>query len=210
MELIELHVGELGAGTGGEGDAVAGSYCGIRSVGVDLARATGGNEDCARGDSVGVRDGGVGAGYGQVCGDYAATFGDEAGDHGPLGEADSLVSAGEGDERAADFSAGGVAAGVENAGQRMSTFASAEELAGLGIEVGSPLNELGYAEGSFRDKRFGGGAVNYSIASVYGVFEMEGNVLIAFHGDGDSALCVVGVGLAEGFLGDYQDIAVAS
>ena len=41
---------------------------------------------------------GGGAGVGQVGGDYAAATGDEAGDHGPLGEADALVGAGEGDE----------------------------------------------------------------------------------------------------------------
>ena len=39
MELVELHVGELGAGLRGERDAVAGGHGGIGGVGVDLARA---------------------------------------------------------------------------------------------------------------------------------------------------------------------------
>ena len=82
-------------------------------------------------------------------------------------------------------------------------------MAGLGVEVGSPLDEFGYAEGTFGDEGFGGGTVNYSIACIYGVFEVEGDVLDAFHGDGDSALGVMGVGLAERLLGDDQDIAVA-
>ncbi len=50
MELVELHVGEFGAGQRGECDAVAGGYGGIGGVGVDLARAAGGDEDGARGD----------------------------------------------------------------------------------------------------------------------------------------------------------------
>jgi hypothetical protein len=38
---------------------------------------------------------------------------------------------------------------------------------------------------------------------------MESDIFIAFHGDGDSALCVVGVGFAERLLGDDQNITVA-
>ena len=43
---------------------------------------------------------------------------------------------------------------------------------GLAIEVGAPLDELGYADGTFRNERFGRGPVNDSVACVYGVFEM--------------------------------------
>ncbi len=48
MELVKLHVGQLGAGQGRQSDAVAGSDGGIGGVGVDLARAAGGNQDGAR------------------------------------------------------------------------------------------------------------------------------------------------------------------
>ncbi len=77
------------------------------------------------------------------------------------------------------------------------------------VELCSPLDEFGYTEGSFGDESFGGGPVDDAVARLDGVFKMKGNVLFAFHGDSDSALCVVGIGLAERFLGDDEDIAVA-
>ena len=50
MELVELHVGQLGAGLRGEGDAVAGGHGGVGGVGVDLARAAGGDQNGAGAD----------------------------------------------------------------------------------------------------------------------------------------------------------------
>ena len=79
----------------------------------------------------------------------------------------------------------------------------------LAVEACAPLDEFGDAEGPFGDEGFGGGPVDDAIAGGDGVFEMEGNVLIAFRRYGDSALGVMGVGLAERFLGDDEDIAVA-
>jgi hypothetical protein len=89
------------------------------------------------------------------------------------------------------------------------TFASAEQFASFAIEVRAPLNQFGNADGTLGDECFGGGAIHDSIAGAYCVQEMEGNVLIAVHGDGDSALCVVGVGFAERLLGDDQNFTVA-
>ena len=62
--------------------------------------------------------------------------------------------------------------------------------------------------GPFGDQRLGGGAVNQAVACVHGVFKVQGNVFVAFHGDGDAALRVVGVRLAQRLLGDHQHIAV--
>ena len=209
MELEELHVGQFGAGLRGQGDAVAGGYGGIGGVGVDLACAAGGDEEGAGGDAMAVRAGGFGAGGGKVGSDDAAAGDDQVGDHGPLGKADALLGAGKGDEGTADLGAGGVAVGVEDAGQRVSAFAGAEQAASFRIKARAPLDEFGHAERAFGDERFGGGAVDEAVAGIDGVFEMEGDVLVAFHGDGDSALGVVGIGLAERLLGDDQDIAVA-
>ena len=128
-------------------------------------------------DSIWVWIGNIGAGGGQIDGNDAAAGGDEAGDHGPLGKADALVGAGEGDQGAADFRARGVAAGVENAGQRVSTFAGAEQFAGFAVEVCAPLNEFGHTDRPLGDERFGGGAIHDAVAGVYGVLKMEGNVL---------------------------------
>ena len=213
VELVELHVGQLGPGLGGQRDAVAGGYGGVGGVGVDLACAAGGDEHGAGIDSMGLRIASEGTGAGQIGGDDAAIGHHKAGDHGPLGEADALMDVGKGGQGAADFGAGGVAVGMQDAGQRMSAFAGAQQLAGsripLAVEARAPLDQLGYAERAFGYERLGRGAVNDSIASIYGVLEMERDVLIALHGDGDSALGVVGVGLGHGLLGDHQDIAVA-
>jgi len=91
----------------------------------------------------------------------------------------------------------------------VSAFAGAQELAGFSIELRSPLDELGYAEWTLRDEGFCGRAADDSVTCVDGVFEMERDVLFAFHGDGDSALCIVGIGLAERLLGDDENISVA-
>ncbi len=57
-----------------------------------------------------------GLGGGKIGGYDAAVGDDETGYARPLGKADLLLRAGKGHEGAADFGAGGVAAGVQNAG----------------------------------------------------------------------------------------------
>ena len=82
----------------------------------------------------------------------------------------------------------------------MSTLSGAEEVAGgrvaFAVEVCAPLDELGYADGALGDERFSSGTVDESITGVDGVFKVKGDVLVAFHSHGDSALRVVGVGFA--------------
>jgi hypothetical protein len=99
---------------------------------------------------------------------------------------------------------------MKDASEGVSAFAGAEQVSGLGIELRTPLDELGYARRALGDEGFSGGATDDAIASFEGVFEVEGYVLFAFHGDGDAALGVVGVGFAEGFLGDDEDFTVGS
>ena len=139
----------------------------------------------------------------------AAINDDQACDHSPFRKVDALVNAREGQQRAADLGSRGVAVGVQDAGQRVCAFASAQQFAALGIEGRAPLDKFSYADWPLIHKRLGSRAKDNPIACAYGVFEMQRNVPIAFHGDGDSALRVVGVGLGERFLGDDQDIAVA-
>ena len=76
------------------------------------------------------------------------------------------------------------------------------------IEVRPPLDEFLHALGTLRHQRLGGGAVDDSVAGVHRVFEVQGDVILALHGDGDAALRVVRVRLAEGFLGDDENLAV--
>ena len=146
-----------------------------------------------------------GLGGGEIGADDAAVGDDKAGDAGPLGKADAFMRAGKGGERAADFRAGGVAVGVQDAGQRVRAFARAQELAvqaaavrvRASIEIRAPLDELGHAQRAFGHQRLGGGAVDEAVAGVHGVFKVQGNVFIALHGHGNAALRVVGVRFAE-------------
>ena len=139
----------------------------------------------------------------------AAVFDDEAGDGGPLGKADALVDLGVGGEGAGDFGSGGVAVGVEDAGEGVGSFAGAGEFSVFCVKGGAPLDELGDADGALGDESLCGRAVDEAVASVDGVFQVEADVLVALHGDGDTSLGVVGVGLGDGFLGGDEDVAMA-
>ena len=207
MELIELHVGELSAGLCGQGDAVAGGHGGVGGVAVDLARSAGGDEDSARADPL---QNALRAAFAveQVGPDHAAICDDQAGDRGPFGKTNALVDAGKGGQRAADLGAGGVAVGVQDAGQGVRAFAGAQQFARFGIEGRAPLDQLGHAHRPFGHQRLGGGTIDQPVAGVDGVIEMQCNVRIAFHGHGDAALRIMGVGLGNGLLGDHQNLAV--
>jgi hypothetical protein len=155
-------------------------------------------------------------GGGEVGGYDAAAGDDEAGDSRPLGKADIFLRAGKGEEGAADFCAGGVSAGVQNAGQRMRAFARTQILAIEGmafgvrglIEVRPPLDEFLHALGTLRHQRCGRRAVDNSVAGVHRVFEVQGNVFLTLHGDSNAALRVVRIRFAERFLGDDENFAV--
>ena len=124
------------------------------------------------------------------------------------------MSAGKGGEGAADLGAGGVAAGMQdaraaNARLRGCGGVAAARSFARPIEVRAPLDELGDAQRAFGDQGLGGGAIDEAVAGVHGVFKVQGDVFVAFHGDGDAALRVVGVRFAQRLLGDDQDFAVA-
>ena len=120
-----------------------------------------------------------------------------------------LVEVGKGRQRAADLSARGVAVGVQDAGQRVRAFASAQQLAVLAIEGRPPLDQLGHPHRTLGHQHLGGGAENQPIAGVDRILEVQRGVLIAPHGDSDPTLRVMSVGLGHGLLGDHQDLAVA-
>ena len=66
-------------------------------------------------------------------------------------------------------------------------------MACFGIKARAPLDELVHTDGTFSDERFSGGTVDKAVARLDGVFKMKGYVLVAFSGDGDAALGIVGV-----------------
>ncbi len=113
-----------------------------------------------------------------------------------------------GSEGAADLGAGGVAVGVQDAGEGVGAFAGFEEPAVARVEGCAPGDEFGHAQGAFLHEDFGGAPVDEAVAGVDGVFEVEGDVGLALGGDGDAALRVVGVRFAQRFFGHDEDFAV--
>ena len=218
MELVKLHVGQLGAGLRSQRDAVAGGHGGVGGVGVDLSRAARGDQDGPGADAMWLAVL-VGAGTGQtradqVRADDAAIGYHQAGDHGPLGKANAPMCAGKSNQRAADLRACGVPVGVQNAGQRVSALAGAEKLAAVlrrgTVECRAPFNQVGHALRPLGHKHLGSGAINDSIAGTYGVFQVKRHILLALHGHGNSTLRIMGVRLGQRLLGDHQDLAVMS
>ena len=109
MELVKLHVGQLGSRRSGKGDAVSRSDGRVGGVAVDLARATGGNQHRSRGNAIWRLVRSQGSGRSQVSADHAAGIKNQVRDHGPFGKANALACAGVGHKRPADLGSGGVA-----------------------------------------------------------------------------------------------------
>jgi hypothetical protein len=205
MELVELHVGELGSGRGRNGNAVSGSHRGVGGVGIDLPGASRGDEDAARGDGTGA----VVAIEQPNAGD-AVVLSEQAGNGGPLGEADRGVGTRDGSKGTADLGARGVAVGVKNTRTGVRSFAGAKEVRAFVVEAGSPGDKFFDTRGTFADEHFGGGTMDEPVARGKGVVEVKRDVLVAFHCDGDAALRVVRVGFGDRFLSDDEDLAALS
>ena len=125
---------------------------------------------------------------------------------GPLAEGDVWQAADVLQEGAGDLAAGGVAVGMEDAGEAVGAFAGALELAvGVAVESGSEVEELVDAPGARLDQQRGGGFADEAIAGGDGVGQVQPDILVSTHGDGDAALGVGGVGFRERFLGDDED-----
>jgi hypothetical protein len=113
-----------------------------------------------------------------------------------------------GGEGAADFGAGGIAVGMKDAWVRMRRFASAHKATVLAIEARAPLDKFLHATRAFAHQKLGGVSVHKPIAGSDGVIEMQLDVFFAFHGNGDTALRVVGVGFANRLFRDHEYIAM--
>ncbi len=113
-------------------------------------------------------------------------------------------------QRAANFRAGGVSVGVEDAIAAVGSFAGEHQLTVFAIEAGAPAEKLFDAQRAFFDENAGGFAVDEAISGIDGVVKVQRDVFFAAHGDGDSALGVVGVRFAESFLGHDQDSGFTS
>ena len=86
----------------------------------------------------------------------------------------------------------------------MRAFAREHQLAVLAVEGGAPVEKLLDALRALLDEDAGGFGIDQAVASGERVFEVEGDVFVAAHGDGDASLGVGGVGFGELFFGDDE------
>jgi len=114
---------------------------------------------------------------------------------------------GAGEQGAADFAAGGIAMGVEDARAAVGGFASEGEFGAGAIEFGAPFDELGDVFGAFFDEESDGGGIAEAIAGVDGVLFVEADFVFIAEGDGDAALGPGGGGIAEVGFGEDEDAA---
>ncbi len=104
-----------------------------------------------------------------------------------------------------DVGAGGVAAGVDDAGLAVGALTAQGDLAVQGVEGDAEADEVGDAVGGLLGQDAGGLDVDEAGASGDGVLEVQlGRVALA-DGGGDAALGVAGVALVDGALGEHQD-----
>ena len=97
---------------------------------------------------------------------------------------------------------------VQDAVAAVRAFARQHQLARcFAIEVRAPAQQFFDAQRTLFHQHPRGLAIHQPIAGVDRVFQMQRDVLIAAHGDGDAALRVVGVRFAQRLLGDHQDPA---
>ncbi len=205
VELVELHVGQLGAGSGGKGDSVTRGDGGIGGVGVDLACSAGRNQN-----GTGAHAGELLIAVAEVDTGHTAVLNDQSGYGGPSGDADLFMGEDEFGEGAADLRAGGVAVGVQDAWMGVGGFAGTQQDSIFAIKARSPLDKFCNAGRPLGYEDLGSRAEDEAIPGSDGVFEVQRDILLAFGGDSDAALCVVGVGFTERFLGDDKNFSVRS
>ena len=203
MELHELHVGEDGAGFVGDGQAVAGGDFWIGGFAIDLTEAAGREEYGAGTEFVERAIGFVD----EADADGAAVFEDEAGGErvGAQVEMGNGVRAGE--KSAADFAAGGIAVGVEDAGAAVSGFAGEGELGAGAIEFGAPFDELGDVLGTFFDEESDCFGAAKAVTGVESVLLVKADFVFVAECDGNTALRPGRGGIAEIGFGEDQDTA---
>jgi 3-dehydroquinate synthase len=204
VELDEFDIADDGAGAPGHGDAIAGGDIGVGGVLVDAAEAAGGEQD-------GVGEDGVAFAVAGVVGDGAADLAilhEQIGNGGEAEEADVGKGGGFPIEGAGDFTAGGIAVGMEDAVAGVGAFAAEDEDAAFPIELGAPFEEFLDDAGAFGDEGADGVRVAETIAGGEGILLVEGDLVIVGKGGGDASLRILGGRLMEGVLGEDEHLAV--
>ena len=112
-----------------------------------------------------------------------------------------------GQEGAANFAAGGVTMGVQNAGAAVGSFAGEDELGAGAVEFGTPLDQFGDVLGAFFDEQGNGVGAAQAVASLQGVLLVEGDLVFVAERYGDAAVGPGGCGIVEIGFGEDQDAA---
>ena len=213
MELEELEVTGLGAGTEGCGQAVTGRRIRVRRVGEELPGTAGGEYDGIGAQSFETsvpKHGDSGGADGAA---LALAGRGDVDEHGVFEQAEppgGRLGAGGGRERGGDLTAGGVPAGVEDAGEGMGAFHAARPGSGLvPVELDTGGRES--------EQRIGTGGAQHLdglVDAVPGtggerIGHMGGDGVIGADDPGDPALRPRGVRLTEAALRDHGDLVAA-
>ncbi len=203
VELDHLHILERCAGTVGHGVTVGGGDAGVGGFAEELSGAAAGDDGALGPDEVDFAlDGGERA-------DALALIGEQVDDERHFRDADGFAGFDGVDEGLGEFFAGGVAVGVDDAGEAVTPFEAEGEVvgvAGLFVEVGAPGEEFENALGTFLDDDVDGLGVAEAGAADEGVVDVRFDAVGGLEDGGDAALGVPGVGLVEGVLGEDEDV----
>ena len=200
VELVELDVGDFGAGIEGQGDAVSGGHLGIRGMREQLAGAAGAEHHS--GGFVVLRGAGL-EGDGLDAG-HAAALDCQGSDEGVIEDRDLRVADG-GAQGGLDGGAGAVAAGVEDARVAVSGFPPECDFAAEGVEGDTVVDEVPDPGRRFFAEHPGGFFVDQAVTGRDGVGEVLGGGIERADGGGDAALGPAGVAVIDAALGEDED-----
>ena len=203
MELVELQIGDLGARTPCDGEAVRGGDRRIGGVRVHTACSTGGQDHPVGGQILVLP-----VDQQADAGDVAVPH-DEIFEEGVLDDVDARVLAHHGGDVQFKHFAGGVSPGMHHAGARMSRFQAAQHVSmRVAVEVDAGRGELADALRTLTGEDVHGLRVAQAVARGHGVGGMQLRVVVGEDGRGDAALRMIGVRFHQFGLG-YQGHVVS-
>jgi hypothetical protein len=218
VELIELHVPDLGACPVGHCHAVARRHVGVGCIQVNLSRAAGGEHRGPR--EVRLDDGGPAGGplaarralvehvrAGAVVGATEPGEHDQVDRGVVLGDADPRVRGDAFEQRALDLGAGGVG-GVDDPARRVSSLAAEADLPVALIEAGASRDELADPVRAFAAADRDDDLVAEPGAGDHRVVDMRFRGVVGAQDRGDASLRVLGVRLVAAAFGHDDDLAV--
>ena len=199
MELVELHVGNLSAGTVRHGDSVSGGHGGVRRVAVDLACSSAGQQHGARANRIQIV-----LTVEQPRAGHSVVFNDQIRGRRPFDNVIFWCS------RACAKSDLPISAPVASplaCRMRFRLCAPSRVSMSLPCSRSKPVpqrNNSSTRSGPSSTSTSRRVAIDEAVSRGDGVLEVQRDIFIAAESDSDSPLRVVGIRLAEGFFCDDQ------